>query len=252
MEVPSSVPIESQLGLPPTTATTAATTTTTTVTTTTAAAAPTTTAAYYPLPDPFPTDSIYDSFSDQLVNSYVAPPEQPVEFVDPLEPSPTRGVDLFDSPVPDFESLATESQWSPQTRFQHTPKSIMDWFSKNYATRRDPPLSGKNWSEQNGGIWCKICSPPLFVDSFSYRQHKEEIHGIDFKTGFEYWAPLDVQPISGVIGIGYEGYCGTCLLWIPMDLSKPDFNWFHHASRVCAFPPDPRRNRKEKKRERKN
>jgi len=193
--------------------------------------------SYYPLDlaDLNPgAGQIYNDFSG-FVPDLVAPQEQQYEPVNLGSP----GVQLWDRPAPeyDFAPPQLEPQWSsPQQRFQHTPKSIIDWFSENYASRRDPPLSGKIMSEQSGGIWCKICRPQYtFLDPLSYRQHKEEIHGIDFKTGYQYWAPLGVRPISGVVGIGYEGYCPTCTLWIPLDLSKPDFNWFHHASGVRSL-----------------
>ncbi|KAF8241823.1 hypothetical protein K440DRAFT_621575, partial [Wilcoxina mikolae CBS 423.85] len=228
--VPSSVPIESQI--------------------------PVTTEeigdCYYPLDlqdlNSAATGQIYNDFG-AFVPDFDASQEQQFE---PVNNFGSPGVQLWDRPAPeyDFVSPQPEPQWSsPQQRFEHTPDSIINWFSENYASRRDPPLSGKIMSEQSGGIWCKICRPQYtFLDPLSYRQHKEEIHGIDFKTGYQYWAPLEVRPISGVVGIGYEGYCPTCLLWIPMDLTKPDFNWFHHASKCQDKGYDPKKTKSTKSR----
>jgi hypothetical protein len=182
----------------------------------------------------------FGAFPDELAEPFTVPLGQ--HFDTGLSP-PSRGVELFDSPVPDYISsqpalnpAGVLNPWdTPQERFMHTPESINEWFMLNYASKRNPPLSGDLMSEDRGQIWCKICNPYEMLDPHAYRQHREEMHGVDFETGSQFWAPLEVQPIQGVVGLGYEGYCATCKLWIPLDLSKQDFGWFHHASKVSCL-----------------
>jgi hypothetical protein len=193
----------------------------------------------------FPIGQYDGGFPDNLGDQhFTVPPDQQQQHFDLGLSQPSRGVELFDSPVPDFISSqpalnpvgGVMNPWdTPQERFMHTPQSINEWFMLHYASKRNPPLSGDIMSEDRGQIWCKICNPYEMLDPHAYRKHREEMHGVDFETGFQFWAPLDVQPIQGVVGLGYEGYCATCKLWIPLDLSKQDFGWFHHASKVsCA------------------
>ncbi|KAA8898824.1 hypothetical protein FN846DRAFT_961767 [Sphaerosporella brunnea] len=200
----------------------------------------------------FPADP-YNNFADDLVGHYTAPPDQQFDLL----PSSSRGVELFDSPVPDFPDFvsvqpvlnpnAVLNPWGPQERFSHTPESITEWFSRNYAYKRNPPLKGTLMSEDRGRIWCKICTPYELLDPHSYRSHKEEMHGVDFETGFQFWAPLEVRPIQGAVGIGFEGYCATCKKWTPLDLSKQDFGWFHHASKCQDRTAAPTVSKKEQK-----
>jgi hypothetical protein len=177
----------------------------------------------------------YQDFS-QLAEQYLST-GQPYDFLE----TPSRGVQLYDSPVPEFEHPQQQQEpqaiWSLQEAFHRTPESIKEYFSKTWAAvlPNKDPTPGRDMQEERGGIWCKICRPNAFLDARDYRQHKEEIHGIDFKTGHFYWPPIDVRPISGVVGLGYEGYCATCELWIPLDMSKMDFNWFQHASKVSQL-----------------
>lgn len=167
---------------------------------------------------------------DGLFNSYNAPLNQDIGLLS----TPSRGVALFDSPVPDFDFQEQEAVdlWSPQQRQLVSSKDIEKWFTNNYACKRTS-LPESHMSEQNGGIWCKICRPEYtYWAANDYRQHKEETHGVEFKTGLMYWAPMHIRSISGVVGVGFEGYCATCRKWIPLDMSKHDFNWFYHASNV--------------------
>lgn len=169
------------------------------------------------------------NFNGELLQGF--PSDQPIDFLSP----PSRGVALFDSPVPDYEfpqGQAPVDLWSPQERLLVSPQDIETWFCENYASKRSD-LPTNHMSEQNGGIWCRLCSPEYtYWAPDMYRQHKEETHGIDFKTGLIYWAPMEIRAIEGGVGLGYEGYCATCLKRIPLDMTKPDFNWFYHASKV--------------------
>lgn len=109
---------------------------------------------------------------------------------------------------------------------------ILSFFRKHYASMlNNIPPPTHHTPDQNGDFWCRFCQPKKPVNQALYRQHKLEVHGVNYDTGHQYKPPMDVRYLENMAGC--EGFCPSCELWIPLDMNRPvGFNWEHHAQGV--------------------
>lgn len=112
-----------------------------------------------------------------------------------------------------------------------TREDILGFFQKHYASMlKSIPPAAHHTPNEAGEIMCRFCQPAKPVPQPAYRQHKIDVHGVNYDTGFQYKPPMDVRYLNNAPGC--EGYCPSCDCWMALDLNQTGFNWAYHASSV--------------------